>query len=164
MKNTFLFVFGFIGSFVFLSCNPQSNSELKIRSETELKYDSVRAKKYGADAYGMKKYVIAFLKPGPNRELDSLEAMRLQEAHMNNINKMAEDGKLVLAGPFWGGSQYRGLYIFDVETIEEAESLTKTDPAVQAGSLEMELHKWYGSAALLGLNDVHKTLSKESIF
>ena len=32
-------------------------------------YDSTKARLYGADDYGMKKYVMAFLKKGPNREL-----------------------------------------------------------------------------------------------
>jgi hypothetical protein len=57
----------------------------------------------------------------------------------------------------------RGIYIFDVETIEEARRLTNTDPAIQAGSLVMELRLWYGSAALLEVNKVHKTLEKKSV-
>jgi len=126
-------------------------------------YDSLLAKKYGADDYGMKKYVVAFLKRGPNRELDSKKAAQLQKAHLENIVKMAEEGKLVLAGPFFGSGEIRGIYIFNVESIEKAKILTNTDPAIQAGSLEMELKEWYGSAALLAVNDIHKTLAKKGI-
>ena len=68
----------------------------------ELKYDSVRAAEYGAEEYGMKKYVMAFLKRGPDRSQDSATAARLQNAHLQNIRRMAEEGKLVLAGPFLG--------------------------------------------------------------
>ena len=124
-------------------------------------YDSLAAKQYGADAYGMKKYVIAFLKKGPNRDMSPEKAAELQAAHMENIGKMAEAGQLVLAGPFFGDGELRGIYIFNVPTIEEAEALTNTDPAIQAGSLEMELMEWYGSAALMAVNDIHATLAEK---
>jgi hypothetical protein len=61
------------------------------------------------------------------------------------------------------GVQLRGIYIFDVRTLEEAQALTATDPAIQAGRLEMELHPWYGSAALLKINEWHERLAKEKI-
>jgi uncharacterized protein YciI len=124
--------------------------------------DSVKAYNYGADDYGMKKYVMAYLKKGPNRDQDSTEAYELQKGHMDNIGQMAEAGKLVLAGPFLDDGEVRGIYIFNVETIEEARALTETDPAIKAGSLVMELVPWYGSAALMGLNDEHKRLAKVS--
>ncbi|MBI3133036.1 MAG: hypothetical protein HYZ14_00030 [Bacteroidetes bacterium] len=127
-------------------------------------YDSLYAQKLGADEYGMKTYVMAFLKDGPNNDLDSAEAAQLQMEHMANINRMAEEGKLVLAGPFYSkeGSDLRGIYVFNVETIEEAEELTKSDPAVQAGSLTMDLQMWYGSAALMEVNAIHKRVAKEN--
>src|SRR5688572_17703877 len=65
-------------------------------------FDSTLAAKYGADKYGMKRYVMAFLKSGPNRNQDSTEAARLQAGHMNNIQRLADEGKLVVAGPFLG--------------------------------------------------------------
>ncbi len=128
-----------------------------------IQYDSVKAREYGADDYGMKKYVMAFLKKGPNRDLDSAESASLQIAHLNNIRKMAEQGKLVLAGPFFGEGDMRGIYIFNVENMEEAEELTRTDPAIQAGSLIMDLKEWYGSAALQALNGIHKTIVRKEI-
>lgn len=44
---------------------------------------------------------------------------------MDNINRLAEEGKLVLAGLFMDGREERGIFIFDVETIEEARNLTE---------------------------------------
>ena len=67
-----------------------------------------------------------------------------------------------MAGPFGGDGELRGIYVFNVPTIEEAEALTNTDPAVIAGSLIMELELWYGSAALMQVNDIHKRISKEN--
>ena len=124
-------------------------------------FDSTLASRLGADQYGMRRYVLALLKPGPNRGQDSAAAAALQRAHRANIGRMAEAGQLVLAGPFLDGD-YQGLYVFDVETVEEARALTETDPAVQAGRLAMELHPWYGSAALREVNAIHKRLARES--
>lgn len=132
-------------------------------AESAVIYDSIAAKKFGADEYGMRKYVMAFLKAGPNRDRSPEEAAALQKAHLQNIGRLAKAGKLALAGPFLDDGTLRGIYIFNVETVEEAEALTNTDPAVQAGSLVMELRPWYGSAALMMVNEVHGTLSKESI-
>ncbi|MEP0368137.1 MAG: YciI family protein [Cyclobacteriaceae bacterium] len=126
-------------------------------------YDSLMAAKVGADQYGMRKYVMAFLKAGPERSQSKAEADSIQRAHLNNIKAMAEDGKLVLAGPFMDNSEIRGIYIFAVESIEEAEKLTKTDPAIVSGRLVMDLRPWYGSAGLMKINEIHSQISKISI-
>lgn len=125
-------------------------------------YDSVLAKKLGGDDYGMKKYVIAFLKAGPNRNQDSATAVKLQAAHMANIDRMAEAGDLVVAGPFMDKGELKGIYIFNVETIEKAIELTESDPAVKAGRLIMELHRWYSSASLMQVNETHKKIQKKN--
>ena len=126
-------------------------------------YNADLAEKLNADEFGMSRYVMAFLKRGPNRSQDSITAANLQKAHLDNIGKLAKEGKLVLAGPFFGNGDIRGIYIFDVKTIEEARVLTASDPAIQAGSLVMELHPWYGSAALKKVNEIHQSLQKMDI-
>lgn len=124
--------------------------------------DTALIRKLGADAYGMKHYVMAFLKAGPNRKQDSATAAGLQKAHMDNIMRMADEGKLVVAGPFLDDTDLKGIYVFNVETVEEAKALTETDPAIKAGRLMMELHPWYGSAAMLEINRIHKTIQKDA--
>ncbi|MDZ7724989.1 MAG: YciI family protein [candidate division KSB1 bacterium] len=131
-------------------------------SDSASVYNAELAEKLGADDYGMKQYVMAFLKAGPNRSQDSLQAAKLQRAHLDNIHRLAEEGKLVLAGPFLDDSEIRGIYVFNVATIAETRELTQTDPAIQAGRLIMDLYTWYGSAALLKVNDWHKRLAKKS--
>lgn len=126
-------------------------------------YDKSRAQKAGADEYGMKRYVFAFLKRGPNRDRTKEESHKLQRAHLDNITRLAEAGKLVLAGPFLDDGDLRGIYVFNVETVEEAKALTQTDPAIKAGSLVMELLPWYGSAALMEVNELHKIMAKTQI-
>lgn len=133
------------------------------QEKNAMSYDSTLAQQYGADDYGMKQYVMAFLYAGPNRTQDSAKAMELQMAHLSNISRLADEGKLVLAGPFLSNDSLRGIYIFNVITIDEAKQLTETDPAIQAGSLVMELKPWYGSAALMGVNKTHDSLAKQGI-
>ncbi len=125
-------------------------------------YDAALAQKLKADDYGMRKYVMAFLKRGPTRAKDAEESKKIQAGHMANIGRMAKEGKLVVAGPFLDNGELRGIYIFNVETIAEAEELTKTDPAIQAGTLVMELHPWYGSAAMQEINAIHEKISKKN--
>lgn len=70
------------------------------------------------------------------------ETKKIQEGHMANINRLAETGKLVLAGPFVAGGDRRGVFIFKVDSLSEAQALTGTDPAVIAGRLKIVLHRW----------------------
>lgn len=125
-------------------------------------YDAGLADRLGADKYGMRRYVMAFLKAGPNRDQSAEEARDLQSAHLANIRRLGEKGKLALAGPFLDDGAVRGIYIFNVQTVEEARALTETDPAIQAGRLVMELHPWYGSAALLKVNEIHESIYIEN--
>ncbi|WP_421763513.1 YciI family protein [Ekhidna sp.] len=150
-------------TFILFSCDQSQDQQGNDFTYQSSGYDSLLAAATGADAYGMRKYVMALLKEGPNRNQDSTEAENLQRAHLDNITRMAEEGKLVMAGPFFDDWEVKGIYIFAVETVEEAEELTKTDPAIIAGRLIMELHPWYGSAALMKAGEMHEKLAKESI-
>jgi uncharacterized protein YciI len=126
-------------------------------------YDEALAQKVGADEYGMKKYVLAFLLRGDRvDEYTPEQRQEIQGAHMENIGKIAEMGKLVVAGPFFGNEDLRGLYIFDVQTLDEAKALTETDPAIQKGVLKMDLKEWYGSAALVLLADLYPKVTKKN--
>ncbi len=139
-----------------VGCNTSTpDNDFKEPGQNSQVYDSVLARELGADSYGMKQYVMAFLMRGDSSSSDSAEAARLQKAHLDNITRMAEEGKLLLAGPFLDNTDLRGIYIFNVATLEEAEELTGSDPAIKAGVLKMELHPWYGSAALQKLNEMH---------
>src|SRR5215469_4334917 len=125
-------------------------------------FDEELARKLGADDYGMKKYVMAFLKAGPTK-VSGEEAEKLQNDHLKNIIRLADEGKLAVAGPFLDHGDVRGIFIFNVETVEEARKLTESDPAVQRGTLQFELRPWYGSAALMEISQIHKTIEKKSV-
>ena len=150
---------------VICACTPQPSENAPnlydaiVKSDSS--YNAIMAAKLGADERGMKPYVMAFLKRGPNRNQDSLTVAEIQKGHMDNINRMAESGKLVLAGPFMDDGDISGIYLFNVSTIEEAKELTATDPAIQSGRLIMELHPWYGSAAMPLITPLHRQMEKK---
>lgn len=126
-------------------------------------YNEALAKELGADDYGMKSYVMVTLVTGKAKIEDPAENRKIFAGHFANMKRLAKDKKLVLAGPYVEASPKRGMYIFDVKTIEEAEKLVKTDPAVKAGVFDYKLDKLYCSAALLKINEIHKTIQKTKI-
>ncbi len=116
---------------------------------TNPKYDSVLAKKLGADEYGMKKYILVLLKTGSNINADESFIDSCFAGHMSNIKRLADEGKLIVAGPLGKNEKtYRGIFILNVVTVEDAGKLLQTDPAIRAKLLDAELYSWYGSAAL----------------
>ncbi len=127
------------------------------------RYDAQLAKQLGADEYGMKSYVFCVLKTGPTKIEDPAESRKVFAGHFSNMTRLADAGKLVLSGPLMDARPNRGIYIFNVSTIEEAEELVQTDPAVGAGVFEYELMKLYGSAALMQLNEIHQKIQKSRI-
>ncbi|MBO9584068.1 MAG: hypothetical protein J7574_07905 [Flavobacterium sp.] len=136
-------------------------STIAFSQETEAKYDEALAKSLHADEYGMKKYVFCLLKSGSNTTVSKEESKKLFEGHMANIGKLAKEGKLVVAGPFMKNDRnYRGIFIFNVETIEEAKTLIATDPAIKANLLEAELTPWYCTAALQEIPKMHDKIAK----
>ena len=137
MKTTFVFLFLLVSGISVIAQNTNPN------------YDEALAKKLGADDYGMKKYVLVILKTGENTTATSEETSAAFRGHMENINRLVKENKLIVAGPLGKNDKtYRGIFILDVPTVEEAGKLVQTDPAVKAKLLDVELFPWYGSAAL----------------
>ena len=122
-------------------------------------YDPELAQKVGADARGMRKYVLVILKTGPTRVPDGPEREAMFAGHFANIERLAKDGKLALAGPFAEDADgWRGLFVFAVDDIETAKALTATDPVIVKGEMVAEYHRWYGSAATMLIPALHGNL------
>jgi uncharacterized protein YciI len=112
-------------------------------------YDSTLAKALQADDYGMKSYVLAILKTGSNKSADRAMIDSCFRGHMSNIKRLVDEGKLIVAGPLGKNeNSYRGIFILNLQSIEEAKDLLQTDPAIRENLLDAELYDWYGSAAL----------------
>jgi uncharacterized protein YciI len=127
------------------------------------KYNKALADSLGADDYGMKMYTLVILKTGPANITRKETVDSLFGGHMQNINRLVGTGQLVVAGPLAKNDKsYRGIFILNVKTIEEARNLLATDPAVKSGLLDADVFQWYGSAALpLYLKEYEKLEKKK---
>ena len=128
------------------------------------KYDKLLADSLGGDDYGMKTYILVILKTGPNKIEDKKVLDSLFKGHMDNIIRLAASDKLLVAGPLGKNEKtYRGIFILNVKTIEEANVLLETDPTIKEKVLEAEVFKWYGSAALPTYLPNHKKIEKKKM-
>jgi len=92
----------------------------------------------------MEQVFLVLLKKGPKSTTgDSPERRAIQEGHMANIRAMWQARKLVIAGPMGDDGDLRGIFIFRVPRLEEAQALVASDPAVKAGRLVGEIHPWW---------------------
>jgi uncharacterized protein YciI len=151
MKKKLFLLLAIIVSF--LSAHAQSSGQV---------YDSVLAKTLGADEYGMKPYIFVMIIPGSNHLEKGAVRDSIFRGHRINIGKLAAAGKLVIAGPFEDNPKsYQGIFILNVKTISEAQTLLETDPAIHAKVLDTELYEWYGSAALGEYLKLQKKITKK---
>lgn len=122
-------------------------------------YDAELAKRHGADERGMRRYVLVVLKTGPTRVPEGEARTAMFAGHFANMERLAKEGKLAVAGPFMpNDTGWRGLFLFAVESVEEARAFAETDPVIVHGEMVAEYHPWYGSAALMAVNDLHERL------
>ena len=124
-------------------------TSLNVFAQKTSGFDQKLADSLGADKNGMKMYQFVMLTTGPNTSISKDSVTLLFNGHMSNMGHLVRAGKLILAGPFGKNEKsMRGLFILNVATKEEAESLLETDPAIRNGLLQAEITPWYGSAAL----------------
>jgi uncharacterized protein YciI len=97
-------------------------------------------------------FYFGFLKKGPNRkdgDDKDPQIQDLQKAHIANITRLADLKKLVMAGPFGDDGELRGVFVFRVSSIKEAQDLAATDPMIKIDRLRIELHPWQVPAGVL---------------
>ena len=123
-------------------------------------YDAELAKSLGGNDNGMRRYVFVVLRSGPNKVPAGPERTEMFAGHMANIQRLANERKLAYAGPLDGVDGARGIFIFAVESIDEAKALVATDPVIIKGEMVAEYHTHFGSAGLMMVNQVHGKISK----
>lgn len=125
-------------------CSKAQSTAAGVQLEpTKKKEEKPDAKK--PEAYKMKQYYFVMLTKGARRDeiKDTNQLKKIQEGHLANIARLAEMGKIVMAGPFGDEGNWRGIFIFNCPTKAEVEKLLATDPAIAAGRLSYEIHPWW---------------------
>jgi uncharacterized protein YciI len=97
------------------------------------------------DTILMQQYFMAFLKSGPNRSQTKAVADSLQRLHMAHLKRMYDEGFADISGPFGDEGNMRGITIYNVPTIQMADSLANMDPMVKAGRLIIEVKPWWAA-------------------
>jgi uncharacterized protein YciI len=118
-----------------------------------MEYDDEAAREQ-ASAMGMALYYVYLLKKGPAWSPDSTpEISALQEAHLANLRRLRDEGKLVLNGPlldsFQLSGEIRGIGVLKAASMAEAREWIGTDPMVKVGRLVFELHAWMVGKGIL---------------
>lgn len=159
MKKTIALAILFL---FFLSCKEESNQIHKTAdiplepveiSMLKLK-DSLTARGFQTfdyvdettkDTILMQQYFMAFLKRGETRSQSKEETDSLQKLHLEHLGKMYDLGYADISGPFGDDGEIRGITIYNVPTLEMADSLANADPMVKAGRLTIEIHPWWAA-------------------
>ena len=102
--------------------------------------------KQGDSTITMKQYIMVLLKSGDTPEtLEAEDLKKAQQGHHNNIRRLMDLGKMIIAGPFGDDGELQGIFLLDCATVEEAQKLVATDPLFQTGHLKGEFHPWWGA-------------------
>lgn len=140
-----------------------ASAQTQVAASAKPAFDAELAQKTGADDYGMRNYVLVILRTGPTRVEDPEQRKAMFAGHMANIQRLSKEGKLVLAGPFGDAAgDWRGLFVFSTDSIDEAKALVATDPVIIQGEMVADYHRWYGSAATMLIGELHSKLAKQS--
>lgn len=135
-------------------------SALTAQAQEAPAYDAAKAQAWGANDQGLRPYVFVLLKTGPKRMPDGPARDEMFKGHFANIQRLAKEGLLAYAGPMDGVDGWRGIFIFATTDLDVAKRAVETDPVIINGEMVAELHKHFGSAALLAINEWHPKLIK----
>ncbi len=97
--------------------------------------------------------VLVWLRTGP-AQLSPEDSRAVFDGHFENMEKMAAEGVLLLVGPLGeprAEPDHRGIYVFDVDDVEQAAALAATDPAVAAGVFVLDAEPFATRAPLQAL-------------
>lgn len=98
------------------------------------------------DELKVKQFWLVILKTGPkDKEItDTAERNKIFAGHFANMKRLHKEGILKAAGPFGKNDfTWRGLFILDCNTKEEAATYVNTDPSVKSGVFIVDIVPWY---------------------
>lgn len=104
-------------------------------------------------------YVFVFIKTGPTTDLTPEAQQEAFAGHFSNMQRMAEAGELLIAGPLGAPKSdpaHRGLFVFDETTLADGMAHAETDPTTKAGVFVLEGHLFTTDAPLVELLRLEK--------
>ncbi|MBO6513931.1 MAG: hypothetical protein JJ974_08210 [Phycisphaerales bacterium] len=104
-------------------------------------------------------YTFVYIVTGPAIEIDQETQQKAFQGHFSNMSRMADEGDLLIAGPYWKPKSFddlRGMWIFATDDIDEALKHAATDPPGQLGIFEFEALQIKTNDAVLELPRLEK--------
>ncbi|MBO8172296.1 MAG: hypothetical protein H0Z33_10435 [Bacillaceae bacterium] len=72
--------------------------------------------------------------------VDAEKNRQVRPAHLDYVNRLYEEGKILMAGPFTDGKG--GMVVYEAPDIETAKKLAENDPVIVEGARTLELREW----------------------
>lgn len=85
-------------------------------------------------------YIVGLLRKGPKWSPEDENGRTALNLEL--LRRWKESGAIFVGGWFTDFGDPRGLYIFTVDSMAEAQTLVSSDEAIQAGKLIFEFHPW----------------------
>ena len=112
--------------------------------------------RFGSSGPDERGYTLVYLKTGSKEKLSEEEQKTIFAGHFANMQRLAREKKLLLAGPF-GQPKHdlalRGLFLLDTDDPAQAKAWAETDPGFQAHVFTLEYHSLHTTSALRALLD-----------
>jgi uncharacterized protein YciI len=96
-------------------------------------------------------YTLVYLVTGSRTDLSQAESNKVFAGHFANMERLAREGHLLVAGPFGkqkSDPKLRGIFVLATGDRGRARELAQSDPGVQAGVFELEFHALATNAPL----------------
>jgi uncharacterized protein YciI len=93
---------------------------------------------------------IFFVSGKPTKTFTNDETEKMQAAHLANLTRLFESGKLLFAGPLGNAGNKRGTVLLKVSKQSDLADCFKPDPYIQNKLMDIEVHPWTGNASKIG--------------
>ncbi len=113
----------------------------------------------------IKQYIIAEFISNKSAKIEASKKIQVQREHMQYIQSLAKEKKLVLAGPYLSGG---GLFILNTTDEEQAKKWIEADPTIKNSINTYTLKKWMTEKGLFTLdntksvNEDYRTLNSSA--
>ncbi|MEA5611804.1 YciI family protein [Nodularia spumigena] len=104
-------------------------------------------------------YVFVFIRTGPLRTPTPEQSQEAMQGHFANMGRLADEGKLLIAGPYADPRptpDHRGLFVMDETEVALGLELANTDPAAVMGVFVMSAHRFTTDRPLTDLPRLEK--------